>query len=343
MSATASPPPDAAALAEMSDEAFFVAWRVTKDPFTRFRERLRGNFQVPAGLVILGGFVVLGVAALVRYGDSLELLNGDPQFQQSGVTPPGPTWGHPFGVMSTLGLDIASSLLRATPIDLALVGGSILLAVGLGLLLGSLAALFGGAVDFAVTGVTDVVVSVPPFFFVMVLFLGLQPFVLSPSFLLLFGGLYAAVLWPYHARPVRARALQVVGEPYVESAKASGATPGRILQRHVIPNSVFPLLAQVPVDVYNFLFVLTVFPFLGCFGGGAGGFFNDITPLPRSVYPEWGFLLANGACYGWSPLPELNHWWMYGFPALTVVVFGLGVALLCDGAERLLSTVRRGT
>jgi ABC-type dipeptide/oligopeptide/nickel transport system permease subunit len=40
-------------------------------------------------------------------------------------------------------------------------------------------------------------------------------------------------------------------------------------------------------------------------------------------------------------LPELDHWWMYGFPALTVVLFGIGVALFCDGAERFLSSARR--
>ncbi|MCI4339673.1 MAG: ABC transporter permease subunit, partial [Thermoplasmata archaeon] len=229
---------------------------------------------------------------------------------------------------------------QATPIDLALIGGSILLAVAAGLLLGAYAGLVGGPVDLAVTLVSDLLATVPPFFFVMVLFLGLQPFIHPPSYLWVFAVLYALVLWPYHARPVRARAQQVAGEPYVEAARAAGAGTGRLLGRHVIPNSLSPLLAQIPVDVYNFLFVLTVFPFLGCFGSG---FFQDLTPLPLvagGIYPEWGYILATGACVGWSPLNELNHWWMYAFPAIVVVLFGIAVALVCDGTERLLAGAR---
>jgi peptide/nickel transport system permease protein len=181
---------------------------------------------------------------------------------------------------------------------------------------------------------------VPPFFLVIVLFLGLQRIVPPDDGLLMFGTVFGLILWPFYARPVRAKAQQVAGESYVDAARAAGATPGRLLSRHVIPNSFFPALAQVPVDVYNIFFVLTVFPFIGCFGGGANQFFEPISALPAPTYPEWGNMLAQGACHGWSPLPELNFWWMYAFPALVVLVFGIAVALLCDGAERLLAAQR---
>ncbi|HEY6237851.1 MAG TPA: ABC transporter permease subunit, partial [Thermoplasmata archaeon] len=267
---------------------------VPPHPIERWRTRLRGNRQLGAGLLLLGGFGVVAVAAMVRFGSGLGTLVVDSTLGQ--VRPPiGPSSAHPFGVMSGLGLDLLSALVQATPIDLALVGGSTLLAALLGIVLGSYAALSGGAVDAVVTGVSDLLVGVPPFFFVMVLFLGLQPYLYPPDWLPLFGLLFALVLLPYHARPVRARAMEVTGEPYVEAARAAGASPARLLLRHVLPNSTSPALAQVPVDVYNFLFVLTAFPFLACFGAGANGFFKLLSPLPSSNYPEWGFLLAQGA------------------------------------------------
>ena len=315
---------------------------VQPDRFQRVRNRLRGNHQLVAGLLLLAVFVVIGVTAALRFGAGLGTLLIDPTLGR--LTPPlGPSYRHPFGVMAVLGIDILSALVQATPIDLALVGGSTILAALLGIFLGSYAALAGGAVDAVVTGVSDLLVGVPPFFFVMVLFLGLQPFLYAASWLPLFGFLFALVLLPYHARPVRARALEVTGEPYVEAARASGASPVRLLFRHVMPNATSPVLAQVPADIYNFLFVLTAFPFLACFGGGANGFFALLSPLPTQVYPEWGYLLAEGACAGWSPLASLNAWWMYAFPAAVVVAFGIAVALACDGLETYLSGHRPAT
>ena len=331
-----APPPEA------PEEPYELGpeWRPSKNLWVRFRDGVRGNYPLQAGLLLLGGFLVVGVWAVLRFGHGLEIVPNDPALLAT-LSPPGPGSAHPFGTVGGLGkpagFDVLASLIQATPIDLALIGGSILLAVATGLLMGAYAGLVGGPVDLAVTLVSDLLATVPPFFFVMVLFLGLQPFLQSPSYLGIFAGLYAIVLWPYHARPVRARALQIAGEPYVEAARAAGSATGRILRRHVIPNSVSPLLAQIPVDVYNFLFVLTVFPFLGCFGTG---FFQNLTPLPPAtggIYPEWGNILATGACVGWSPINEINFWWMYAFPAAVVVLFGISVALVCDGTERFLA------
>ncbi len=321
-------PEDAAALSE--------EWRVQKRPWVRFRERTRGNTPLALGTLLLLGYGVVAIAGVVHFGSGLYTLPQDPAYGNL-LTPPGPGAAHPFGVMGTIGVDILSALFQATAIDLALIGGSILLAVAIGLVLGAYAGFVGGPVDLVVTFCSDLLTTVPPFFLVLVLFLGVQPFLQSPSYLIVFGLLYALILWPYHARPVRARALQVAGETYIEAARAAGGTNGRLLRRHVIPNSVFPLLAQVPVDVYNFLFVLTVFPFLFLIDGSL---FGLLTPLPTTVYPEWGYLLAAGVFYGWSPLSQINHWWMYAFPAAVVVLFGVSVALFCDGLERFLAGAR---
>ena len=314
-----------------------LRWFARMRPFDLLALRLRGNRTLVAGLVLLGAFVAIAVAAVVVYGPGLGLLPSDLALAES-LNPPGPSPAHPFGAMNGLGVDVLAALFQATPNDLALVGGVIVTSLGLGVILGSVAGLTGGRVDGVVTFLSDLLVGVPPFFFVMVLFLGVQRFITPEVYLLVFGGLFVVVLWPAYARSTRARAVQVAQEPYVEAARASGATTGRVLARHLIPNSFFPVLAQVPVDLYNIFFVLTAFPFLNCFTAGA--FYGLLSPFPSGKYPEWGFLLAQGACSGWSPLAEINHWWMYTFPALTILAFGIAVSVACDGFERYLTGAR---
>ncbi|MCI4317856.1 MAG: ABC transporter permease subunit [Thermoplasmata archaeon] len=310
-------------------------WREGDRPFVRLWRAIRPNSSLIVGLLLLASFAVVGFWALRHWGDGIQVLPGDPTIANE-IPPPGPSWAHPFGVMHSTGVDVLSALVQATPIDLALVGGILLVALLVGVLLGGFAGLSGGAIDGVITFVSDLLVVVPPFFLVLVIFLGIQRGIPPAWALPVFAAIFAAVLWPYYARPVRARARQVATETYVEAARASGAPRSRLLWRHILPNSLYPAMAQLPVDVYNIFFVLTVFTFLGCFGGGASGYFVTLTPLPRTLYPEWGSLLANGACFGWSPLAGSDFWWMYAFPAATIVVFGAAVALTADGVERYL-------
>jgi peptide/nickel transport system permease protein len=322
---------------EPAEEA--ARWRPTGRAGVVY-ERLRGNYQLLVGSAILATYGLLGVLATIWYGPNLQSLPINPVLAET-LAPAGPSRMYPFGTMNGIGVNILPALFQATPIDLILIGGTIVMALTVGLFAGAYAGLAGGPLDAIVTGVSDLLVGVPSFFLVMVLFLGVQPFLQPPGYLPLFAVLFAAILWPFYARPVRARAQQVAGEPYVEAVRAAGGGRGRVLWRHVLPNSFSTVLAQIPIDLYSLFFVLTTFPFLGCFGNSTGqGFFLDLTPLPAYPYPEWGFLLGEGVCYGWSPLASLDHWWMYAFPALWIVLFGIGVTLSCDGVARYLSGAR---
>jgi peptide/nickel transport system permease protein len=322
-------------------------WEVAllRPPAGRFARQLvefRTNLPLAVGTLLLAGFGLVACAAVLLYGPNLAVLPEDPTLAAL-VRPPGPTLAHPFGVEGGIGVDVMRALFQATPWDLALVGGPILLAVAVGLLLGAYAGAQGGAADGVVTFGADLLIGVPPFFLVIVLFLGVQHLIPISDGMLAFVLLFAFVLWPYYARPVRARAQQVAQLGYVEAARAAGAPRGRLLARHVIPNSVFPVLAQVPVDVYNVFFVLTVYQYLGCFagpGGFGGRSLAVLSPLPSANFPEWGYLLAQGVCGGWSPLAGSDFWWMYAFPAATILLFGLAVTLTCDGLQRALSRSR---
>jgi peptide/nickel transport system permease protein len=326
--------------AELTDPEIDALWQGSGHATSVLSQRIRAtpSIWVGGGLLLL--YAASAVAALVAYGSSLTQMTLNP-FLGEQNRPPGPSPAHPFGVMGGTGVDVLDAVLRAAPVDLALIGGILLLAVGVGVLLGAYAGYDGGILDDLITGAGDILVGVPPFFLVLVLFLGIEQLVPPDQGLTVFGLLFAIVLWPYYARPVRARAQQVSHEAYVEAARASGARRPWLLARHIIPNSFYPVLAQIPVDLYNVFFVLTVFPFLGCFGGGGARFYATLTPLPStSTFPEWGSLVATGACQGWSFLPELNYYWMYTFPALAIIVLGVAVALTCDGVEKILRAGR---
>jgi peptide/nickel transport system permease protein len=306
----------------------------------RGRRLLRQPSLIVGG-AILGGFVLAAVYALARFGSTIGTIPTSLALANS-PNPPGPSARHPLGVISGVGIDVARSLLQATPIDLGLIGGILLLALGVGVFLGAYAGFRGGWADWVITSAGDILVGVPPFFLVIVLFLGVHLLITPSYYLVVLGICFGAVLWPYYARPVRARALQVAREAYVEASRASGAPDRRLVLHHILPNSFYPVLAQVPIDVYNVFFVLTIFQFIGCFGGGANGFYQTLTLLPASVYPEWGYLLATGACYGYNLLSPFATWWMYTFPAAVIVTFGIGVMLLCDGGEKYLEVKRSG-
>jgi len=294
-------------------------------------DRLKRNPSLVAGLAILGLFALVGLGSLLWWGRGLADLPTNSGWAFS-IDPPGPSDAHPFGVINGVGVDVFSGLLRATPFDLALVGGPILLAALVGGLLGTYAGFSMGSVDLLVTGASDVLVGIPSFLLIFVLYYGVVAWVPIPDHLLVFGLLFGAILWPYYARPVRALALEVSRERYVEAARAAGASGRRLVARHVLPNSLAPIFAQAPIDVYTVFFVLTVFPFLGCFSP-----IPTLSVLPTTAFPEWGNLLALGACHGWSVLGGVGFWWMYTFPLAAIVAFGLGVSLLCDGAERYVS------
>jgi peptide/nickel transport system permease protein len=302
----------------------------------RIGRELLHNTPLLVGLLMLAGFVAIALGELVLLGSSLSTLPTNLVWANA-ASPPGPSAQHWLGVANWFGVDELTAVLQATPWDLALVGLILGASVATGSLLGTYAGFAAGPADVVVTMVSDVLLSVPPFFLVSVLFLGVSLFLTNPAgYVWALIGLFIVVIWPYYARPVRARAERVSREPYVEAARAAGAPRRRVLWRHVLPNSLFPIFAQVPVDLYNIFFVLTLFPYLGCSGKYGNGNYGWIELLPSVTFPEWGNELGVGVCRGWSFLGGADFWWMYLWPMIAIVLLGLTVMLICDGLERML-------
>ncbi|MGP8074060.1 MAG: ABC transporter permease [Thermoplasmata archaeon] len=300
-------------------------------------------FEFWIGSVLLGTYLMVGLSALVVFRNSLAVLPKN-QAWVPPFSPIGPSWAHPFGVMPGFGTDLFRAIWQATPWDLAIVAGILFVDVSLGLLLGATAGFYeGGVVDAVVTFVGDSLGSVPPYLLLIVVFVGLgagAPGAVGlPAFVLLFG----LILWPTMARTVRERARILTHEGFVEASRASGATPRRVLVRHIVPNSLGPVLAQLPIDIAPIFFVLSVLPwFADCQNTYIANPLRPYivpalpvgSPLPSVSFPEWGFLLGFGTCEGLGFPVGPTYWWMYLLPLLAILGLGFAVAFVCDGIER---------
>jgi ABC-type dipeptide/oligopeptide/nickel transport system permease subunit len=262
----------------------------------------------------------------------------------------GPSAAHPLGVLPGIGTDIFRAVWQATPWDLSIVAAILAFDAVFGWLLGALAGMEeGGLADTAVRFVGDSLGAIPSFFLVVALFAGLTAVAPGRANLTVFVVLFGVIIWPTTARTTRERARVVSREPFLESAKASGGGRRYVFFRHILPNSAAPLLAQIPVDVAPIFFVLTIFPW---FWDCAGGVYNHIggmslypvpslptySPLPSLNFPEWGNLLAVGACYG-LPISTVGpvYWWMFVPPLVAILGLGIAIALVCDGLEKRLA------
>jgi ABC-type dipeptide/oligopeptide/nickel transport system permease subunit len=305
-----------------------------------------------AGIILLGAYAGVAVSALVAFWGSLDQV----PYELTWIAPPpyfraaiGPSLAHPYGILPGLGVDLFRAVWQATPWDLAIVGAILVFDVALGWTLGALAGMNeGGLADGLVRFVGDTLGAVPSFFWVVALLAGFA--VVSPGSLNLtvFVVVFGLVIWPTTARTTRERARVVAREPFLESARASGASPTYLYFRHVLPNSTAPLLAQIPIDVAPIFFVLTIFPwFWDCAGPGINHAGSSVpvpylvpsvptySPLPSVLFPEWGNLLAVGTCEG-LPITTVGPFYWYYFVPTLVAILGLGIAiaLVCDGLAR---------
>lgn len=206
-----------------------------------------------------------------------------------------------------LGRDILSRLIHGARVSVAAGALAASLALILGATLGGAAGMGGGRVDSAVRYLIDVVQAFPPLVLVAAGSAFLPPsFATAPILIALTG-------WTDAARLVRAEARRTRAAPFVEAARAVGASRGRILFRHVLPHALPPALATLPYVLGAAVVTEASLSFLGLG-----------TPPPT---PSWGRSLA-AAADARTTLGEA--WWCLLPPALALLVFVLSVRRLGD-------------
>ena len=263
-------------------------------------------------LVLVGGTILLVVvlasvcAPLLTVSDPVR-----PSFGQRLRAPwgLGGTLARPLGA-DNLGRDIYARLLYGGRISLVLATSAVVMATGVGVVVGLLAGYLGGRVDDVVMRIADVQLTFPVIMLAIaiVAVVGTSPFALV--------GVLALSGWVLHARTVRANVLTIRQLEYVDAAWALGASHRRVVLRHVLPNTLAPILVIASSQFATMVLLESGLSFLGM----------GVQP-PQ---PAWGTMLAEGRDY------LSNAWWLATVPGAAISLVVLGANLLGDGLRDLL-------
>jgi peptide/nickel transport system permease protein len=264
--------------------------------------RVTGDRSAVVGSVVLGLFALAAVAGpwLAPY-DPVAVDFGDRYAPAS--------LDHPLGT-DNLGRDVFSRLLHGARLSFGMAVAATAGITLLGLALGLLAGLRGGAVDTVVMRAVDVLLSLPTLILALVvvglLGQGLRNLVVT----------IILVQWPGYARVVRAATLTLRERPFVEAARALGASGPRIAVRHVMPNLLGPVVVLSTLDLGRTLLSVSALSFLG---------FGASPPTP-----EWGAMLAEARRF-LDVAPRL-----LAYPGLAITLLVLAFNLVGDGLRDLL-------
>jgi len=265
-------------------------------------------------LITAGGLIVLLIFVVAVFA---PLLAPYPADAGSATHPENallaPSLTHLFGT-DQVGRDVFSRVLYGARISPVIALVVLLLACAAGVPLGVAAGYFGGAADEVIMRVTDVFLAFPS------LLLALAFVAVLPASLTVVTIAIAITWWPWYARLIRGQAASVAGRPYVEACRALGIPRWRILLRHVLPNSVTPLIVQVSLDAGGVILTISALSFLGL---GA-----------QDPVPEWGLMVAEGENY------FTTGWWLVTFPGLAILITALAFNLLGDGLRDALDPRR---
>jgi len=230
----------------------------------RIWRRLRARKLALAGAAMLALIVISAILApvLAPYDPSTPDL-----FDM--LAPPGPA--HLLGTDQD-GRDVLSRLLYGGRYSLGIGVGAVLISTVIGVTVGAVAGWRGGWVDNALMRVVDLALSVPALFLLLVLFSITGG--ASAAVIVVYLGLFG---WMYMARIVRARILTLKGLDFVQGARAIGASPARIVLRHLLPNALGAIIVTTTLQIAYNMLAEAALDFLG-YGVAAGT-------------PTWGVML----------------------------------------------------
>lgn len=278
-------------------------------PVVRRRGFARRNPTLVLGVVLLALILLVALLAPWLAPDPADAGTATHPFQVLAA----PSSAHPFGT-DLVGRDLLTRIMYGARISLRLVVEVLVIAGLVGIPLGLVAGYFGGHVDQVIMRVTDVFLAFPALLLSLAIAFVLTPSVTNMTIAI------AVTWWPWYTRLVRGEAASIATRPYIESCRTLGVSPIRILLRHVLPNSVTPVLVQMSMDAGGILLTAASISFLGL---GA----QDPTP-------EWGLIVSQGAQY------FSTQWWFVTFAGLAILFTAIAFNLIGDGVRELLDPKR---
>ena len=267
-------------------ETALRAWLLTETPASRRQAAwgrayrswllLRRNHLAMAGLVAAIILIITSVAAPM-------ITPYNPSAQDLADRLAAPSWAHWFGT-DELGRDLYTRVIYGGRITLGMVVAVALLVAPVGLIVGSVAGYAGGMLDRVLMRLTDVFLAFPRLILALAFVAALKPGISSAVFAI------ALTSWPAYARLARADTLTIRNSDFIAAVRLTGASPARIVLRHIIPLCVSSVIVRVTLDMSGIILTAAGLGFLGM---GA-----------QPPTPEWGTMIASTRGY------ILQQWWV---------------------------------
>lgn len=283
---------------ETNLEIDFPIIRRSESPWRRSLNTLLRNQMAVAGMVIILIWLLVAISAPV-------IAPYDPYEQKIEDRLSAPSAQHLFGT-DELGRDVFSRVIYGAQISLPIGLIVIVFAVTVGCLIGASAGYIGGVYDLLIMRLADITLAFPS----IVLALAIAA-VLGPS---LRNALIAMILvwWPQYSRLMRGQVLSIKNNEYIAAAEVIGVPSWRIMFKHILPNTLGPILVKAALDAGSAILTIAALSFIGL---------GAVPPTP-----EWGAMVSMGRF-------KFYNWWLTTFPGLAILTVVLGFNFFGDGVR----------
>lgn len=272
-----------------------------KNKFQKVLSTINNNIQLKVGLILLAILLFVAIFGPYFAPYNPKVLNDD-LFMA-------PCAKYPLGT-DNLGHDILSQILYGTSTSLKIGFIAAIISAVIGVTFGGIAGFYGGIADRILNEVMNIFLMLPTFFLILLI---IATFGSSMTNVMIVIGLTS---WVGNARLMRAQAKAIRERTFVKSCIAMGESKASILIKHVLPNGIFPIIANTTMNISSAILTEAGLSFLGL---------GD----PNVI--SWGQIINTGKGY----LPKC--WWICTFPGIATIFTVLTFFLIGEGLNRVLS------
>ncbi|MCD7059543.1 ABC transporter permease [Pelagibacterium xiamenense] len=288
------------------------AWLLADSPTSRLQANLGRLYRITGMLLrnplaAVGAAIVLALVLTAIFAPWIAPYSPVGQSLQDRLLPPSAE--HLMGT-DELGRDIYSRVIYGSQITLTIVLLVAVIAAPVGLVIGAIAGYFGGWIDRALMGITDIFLSMPKLILALAFVAALGPGINNAIIAI------AITAWPAYARISRAETLTFRNSEFIDAVRLQGGSPARIIVRHVLPLCTSSMIIRVTLDMAGIILTAAGLGFIGL---GA-----------QPPLPEWGAMISRGRTF------ILDQWWVATMPGFAIILVSLGFCFLGDGLRDVL-------
>ena len=270
--------------------------------------KFAGHLLIQNRVVLTGSIIAVGVLLTAIFGPIVVSPTVATTIDLPGRLQP-PSSVHWLGT-DDYGRDLFEMIILSTRLDISAMLEIVGAGLAIGVTLGAFSGFLGGKLDEVLMRVTDIFFSIPGLVLALAvaaaLGRGLNNLILA----------IIIVQWPGYTRILRGQVLAEKERLYVDALRALGIGKVRIIVRHIIPNTIYPIVVQSTLDLGGVILTFAALSFLG-FGASA-------------LTPELGRLITAGQTFIFQAP------WLTAFPGLTILIISLAFNLMGDGIRDVL-------